>query len=87
MHTILNPVGNMNLLSPIEVEELQHSAASELYLLYRNCSLAVLNAGSHTDDAEVIYQQYYSLNNKWHKIVINHTKTNKNMNPHYDLLQ
>jgi predicted Rossmann-fold nucleotide-binding protein len=58
MHTILNPVGNMNLLSPIEVEELQHSAASELYLLYRNCSLAVLNAGSHTDDAEVIYQQY-----------------------------
>ena len=58
MHTLLNPVGKMNLLSPIEVEELQHSAASELYLLYRNCSLAVLNAGSHTDDAEVIYQQY-----------------------------
>jgi predicted Rossmann-fold nucleotide-binding protein len=58
MHTKLNPVGNMNLLSPVEVEQLQQSAASELYNLYRNCSLAVLNAGSHTDDAEEIYQQY-----------------------------
>jgi len=58
MHIQLNPVGNMNLLSPIEVEQLQQSATSALYNLYRNCSLAVLNAGSHTDDAEVIYQQF-----------------------------
>jgi len=58
MHTQLNPVGNMNLLSQIEVDQLQQSATSELYNLYRNCSLAVLNAGSHTDDAEAIYQQY-----------------------------
>jgi len=58
MHTQLNPVGNMNLLSPIEVEQLQQSATSKLYNLYRNCSLAVLNAGSHTDDAEEIYQQF-----------------------------
>lgn len=58
MHTQLNPVGNMNLLSQIEVDKLQQSASSQLYLLYRNCSLAVLNAGSHTDDAEEIYQQY-----------------------------
>ena len=58
MHTQLNPVGNMNLLSPIEVDQLQQSATSALYNLYRNCSLAVLNAGSHTDDAEAIYQQY-----------------------------
>jgi len=58
MHTQLNPVGNMNLLSPIEVEQLQSTATSGLYELYRNCSLAVLNAGSHTDDAEAIYQQF-----------------------------
>lgn len=58
MHTQLNPVGNMNLLSPIEVAQLQQSATSKLYQLYRNCSLAVLNAGSHTDDAEEIYQQF-----------------------------
>ena len=58
MHTQINPVGKMNLLSQAEVDDLQHSASSELYNLYRNCSLAVLNAGSHTDNAEDIYQQY-----------------------------
>lgn len=58
MHTQLNPVGNMNILTQAEVDQLRQSSTSELYLLYRNCSLAVLNAGSHTDDAEVIYQQH-----------------------------
>ena len=58
MRIQVNPVGNMNLLSPIEVDQLAASAESKLYNLYRNCSLAVLNAGSHTDDAEVIYQQF-----------------------------
>ncbi|WP_426356958.1 nucleotide 5'-monophosphate nucleosidase PpnN [Pseudocolwellia sp. HL-MZ19] len=56
MHTQLDPVGNMKLLSPMEVDKLQQSATSDLYKLYRNCSLAVLNAGSHTDNAEEIYQ-------------------------------
>ena len=58
MHTQINPVGTMNLLSQHEVDQLQKSATSDLYNLYRNCSLAVLNAGSHTDDAEEIYQAY-----------------------------
>ncbi len=58
MHTQLNPVGNMNILSQAEVDQLQKSSTSELYNVYRNCSLAVLNSGSHTDDAEMIYQQY-----------------------------
>ena len=58
MNTLINPVGNMNLLSQIEVDQLQESAESKLYQLYRSCSLAVLNVGSHTDDAEAIYQQF-----------------------------
>ena len=58
MHTQINPVGKMNLLSQAEVDHLQQSATSELYNLFRNCSLAVLNAGSHTDNAEDIYQQF-----------------------------
>ncbi len=58
MHVQLDPVGNMRLLSQVEVDHLQQSVTSDLYNLYRNCSLAVLNAGSHTDDAEEIYQQY-----------------------------
>ncbi|WP_448552773.1 nucleotide 5'-monophosphate nucleosidase PpnN [Thalassotalea montiporae] len=58
MKTLINPVGNMNLLSQIEIDQLQESAESKLFQLYRNCSLAVLNVGSHTDDAEEIYQQF-----------------------------
>jgi len=61
MHTQLNPVGNMNLLSQTEVDQLQQNVSSELYQLYRNCSLAVLNAGSNTDDAEEIYQKYQNF--------------------------
>jgi predicted Rossmann-fold nucleotide-binding protein len=61
MHTQINPVGNMNLLSQAEVDQLQQSASSTLYKLYRNCSLAVLNAGSNTDDAEEIYQAYLAF--------------------------
>ncbi len=57
MHTQINPVGNMNLLSQAEVDQLQKSASSPLYNLYRNCSLAVLNAGSNTDDAEELYKK------------------------------
>ena len=58
MHVQLDPVGNMRLLSQVEVDQLQESATSDLYNLYRNCSLAVLNAGSHTDNAEEIYSQF-----------------------------
>lgn len=58
MNTQINPVGNMNLLSQAEVDHLQQSATRELYEVYRNCSLAVLNAGSETDNAEDIYQQF-----------------------------
>ncbi len=48
----------MDLLSQAEVDQLQQSVKSELFNSYRNCSLAVLMAGSQTDDAEAIYQQY-----------------------------
>jgi len=58
MHVQINPVGNMNLLSQLEVNRLQNSATCDLYPLFRNCILAVLNAGCTTDDAEAIYQRY-----------------------------
>jgi hypothetical protein len=58
MHVQINPVGNMNLLSQLEVSRLQRSATCDLHHLFRNCVLAVLNAGTTTDDAEAIYQRY-----------------------------
>ncbi len=54
----VNPVGSMDLLSQLEVDQLTLSSNRELYKLYRNCSLAVLNVGSHTDNSDEIYQAY-----------------------------
>lgn len=54
----VNPLGSMDLLSQLEVDLLKQSSACELYRLYRNCSLAVLNVGSHTDSSAEIYQQF-----------------------------
>ena len=53
----------MNLLSQIRNRINLHQSAKQetSYNLYRNCSLAVLNAGSHTDNAEEIFQKYQGL--------------------------
>ena len=54
----LNPTGVLDLLSQLEVDLLEQSSASERYKLFRNCALAVLNVGSHTDSSNEIYDKY-----------------------------
>jgi len=61
MITHISPAGSMDLLSQIEVERLKKTASSELYQLYRNCTLAVLNSGSHTDNSDELLKQYQSF--------------------------
>ncbi|WP_261815786.1 nucleotide 5'-monophosphate nucleosidase PpnN [Vibrio gallicus] len=61
MITTINPAGSMDLLSQLEVERLKKTASSEIYNLYRNCTLAVLNSGSHTDDSKKLLEQYLSF--------------------------
>lgn len=58
MHVQLNPTGVLNLLSQLEVDLLKQSSSSERYRLLRNCVLAVLNVGSHTDSSAEIYDKY-----------------------------
>ncbi|RJG51203.1 nucleotide 5'-monophosphate nucleosidase PpnN [Motilimonas pumila] len=58
MITHINPVGSMDLLSQLEVDRLKKTASSELYQMYRNCSLAVLNSGSKTDSSKEILEKY-----------------------------
>ncbi len=58
MITQVSPAGSMDLLSQLEVERLKKTAASDLYQLYRNCSLAVLNSGSHTDNSKELLDKY-----------------------------
>ena len=54
----ISPVGSMALLSQLEVNQLQDSASSEVYQMFRNCSLAVLNSGSHTDSGKDILEKF-----------------------------
>ncbi|MGO2012420.1 MAG: nucleotide 5'-monophosphate nucleosidase PpnN [Pseudoalteromonas sp.] len=54
----LNPTGVLDLLSQLEVDLLEQSSTSERYKLFRNCVLAVLNVGSHTDSSLEIYNKY-----------------------------
>lgn len=61
MVTIIDPAGSMELLSQLEVERLKKTASSDIYTLYRNCTLAVLNSGSHTDDSKKLLEQYQSF--------------------------
>jgi len=58
MHVQLNPLGAMDLLSQLEVDLLKQNSNSEIFRLFRNCCLAVLNVGSHTDSSAEIYQQF-----------------------------
>ncbi|WP_416305690.1 nucleotide 5'-monophosphate nucleosidase PpnN [Neptunicella sp. SCSIO 80796] len=57
----LNPIGPMSLLSQYEVDHLKQSTTNELYLLVRNCCLAVLNSGAEMDDFEQMFSAYSSF--------------------------
>jgi predicted Rossmann-fold nucleotide-binding protein len=54
----VSPEGSLEVLSQIEVKTLLDTSAQGLYRLFRSCALAVLNTGSHTDDAREIFDSY-----------------------------
>lgn len=58
MITHISPLGSMDLLSQLEVDMLKRTASSHLYHLFRNCSLAVLNSGSQTDNSKELLSKY-----------------------------
>jgi len=58
MITHISPAGSMDLLSQLEVKRLKKEATSDLYQLYRNCTLAVLNSGSHTDNSKELLDKH-----------------------------
>jgi len=52
------PRGALESLSQDEIEQLLSTGQGGLYPLFRQCALAVLNAGSDTDDAREIFDRY-----------------------------
>lgn len=56
--TRLYPAGILNTLSRHEVERLHDATRGDLSELVRRCSLAVLNSGNESDDAEALIREY-----------------------------
>jgi len=54
----VRPEGSLEVLSQLEVNALLDTSARGLYRLFRRCALAVLNCGSHTDNAREIFDTY-----------------------------
>jgi predicted Rossmann-fold nucleotide-binding protein len=52
------PAGILTMLSRMEVERLHDASRGELGELLRRCSLAVLNSGNESDDAEELLQRH-----------------------------
>ena len=52
------PSGAMALLTQKEADSISLSSRGELYDLYRNCSLAVLNSGNLTDNSKELLDNY-----------------------------
>jgi len=55
------PTGNMALLTKREADSISLTSQGDLYELYRNCSLAVLNSGNITDNSKELLDNYKSF--------------------------
>ena len=54
----LTPDLHLDVLSKHEVNKLLDKSQTGLYHSYRKCSLAILNSGSHVDDAKALLERY-----------------------------
>lgn len=54
----ISPNGSLDVLSRLEVGKLLNTSQGELYPLFRNSSLAVLNYGGHLDDGRELLERY-----------------------------
>jgi len=54
----VGPRGSLENLSQAEIDKLLDSSAQGLHPLFRSCALAVLNAGSESDNAQEIFERY-----------------------------
>ncbi len=54
----VGPRGSLENLSQGEIDKLLDTSQTGLYRLFRNCALAVLNAGSDNDNAKELFERY-----------------------------
>jgi pyrimidine/purine-5'-nucleotide nucleosidase len=58
----VGPRGSLENLSQAEIDKLLDTSQTGLYRLFRNCALAVLNAGSDNDNAKELFERYRDFN-------------------------
>ncbi|NNM12005.1 MAG: DUF4478 family protein, partial [Pseudomonadales bacterium] len=56
--TSVTPASSLQILSHREVEQLYDASQTELYSIFRQCSLAVINCGSAEDDTSKVLEEY-----------------------------
>ena len=54
----VTPKGSLETLSQREVQQLRETGSGSVYSLFRQCALAILNTGSHSDNAKTILEAY-----------------------------
>lgn len=54
----VTPSGRLGILSKSEMHQLLDRSRGGVYSLFRNCALAVLNAGNVSDDAKELFETY-----------------------------
>ncbi len=54
----VSPKGSLETLSQREVQQLSAAGSGNLYQLFRQCALAILNTGAHSDNAKTILEAY-----------------------------
>ena len=57
----ISPEGRLEILSKYEVSKLRDASQGDLYKLFRNCSLAVLNCGNNMDDGKELLERFSSF--------------------------
>ncbi|MBU2323280.1 MAG: DUF4478 family protein, partial [Gammaproteobacteria bacterium] len=63
----LTPKGSLETLSQREVQQLRETGSGSVYALFRQCALAILNTGSHSDNAKTILEAYPDFEVKIHQ--------------------
>lgn len=58
---IVSPLRRMRLLSRQEMTRVRDAGSTGLHELFRQCALAVLNSGSHVDDARAVLERFKSF--------------------------
>jgi pyrimidine/purine-5'-nucleotide nucleosidase len=63
----VSPKGSLETLSHREVQQLSEAGSDGIYRLFRQCALAILNTGSHSDNAKTILAAYQSFEVRIHQ--------------------